>query len=257
VPEQDLGVAASGAPIEQDSRTPYDGHDTHPRAYAREVRRVSPADFVLAHTRVRPAPFVPELRLHLADDSLELWEATQVAVERGDVPPPFWAFVWAGGQALARHVLDDPRLVAGRDVVDIATGSGLVAIAAAKAGARSVRAYDVDPFAVAATRLNARCNEVAVDAHEADVRDVDAAPGALVIVGDVFYDERIAATMLAALLRLAGAGADVLVGDPHRAYLPLDHLEVLATYDVEVETDLEEGPVKPAVVARFAGFAPA
>jgi len=229
----------------------------HPRAYARGVRRVSPAEFVLAHTRVRHAPFVPELRLHLADDSLELWEATQVAVERGDVPPPFWAFVWAGGQALARHLLNNPALVAGREVVDVATGSGLIAIAAALAGARSVTAYDVDPFAIAATKLNARCNEVIVDAKEADVRDVKAAPGALVVVGDVFYDERIAATMLPALLRLAGAGVEVLVGDPHRAHLPTDRLEVLATYDVEVETDLEEGPMKPAVVARFAGIAPA
>src|SRR3954470_16781036 len=131
------------------------------------MRRVSPAEFVLAHTRVRAAPFVPEVRLHLADDSVELWEATQVAVERGDVPPPFWAFVWAGGQGLARHLIDRDA-ARGRDGVHVAPGSGLVAIAAAHAGARTVAAYDVDPFAVAATRLNARLNSVTIDTGEAD-----------------------------------------------------------------------------------------
>jgi predicted nicotinamide N-methyase len=214
------------------------------------MRRVSPAEFVLAHTRVRSAPFVPEVRLHLADDSLELWEATQVAVDRGDLPPPFWAFVWAGGQALARHVLDHD-VAGGRDVVDLATGSGLVAIAAALCGARTVTAYDVDPLAVAAARMNARLNGVDIDVRAADVRDVAVEPGTLVTTGDVFYDETIAAAMLPALAGLAGAGAEVLVGDPHRAYLPGRHLEPLATYDVDVETDIEDSPVKPTVVARF------
>ncbi|HET7311150.1 MAG TPA: 50S ribosomal protein L11 methyltransferase [Mycobacteriales bacterium] len=214
------------------------------------MRRTSPAEFVLAHTRVRRAPFVPEVTLHLADDSLELWEATQVAVERGDIPPPFWAFVWAGGQALARHVLDHD-IVAGRDVVDIATGSGLVAVAAALSGAESVTAYDVDPMAVAATRANARLNNVTVDVREADVRDVVVRAGTLVTVGDVFYDERIAAAMLPALSAFVAAGAEVLVGDPHRAYLPDTRLDPLATYDVDVETDIEDAPVKTTVVARF------
>jgi predicted nicotinamide N-methyase len=214
------------------------------------MRRVSPAEFVLAHTRVRSAPFVPEVPLHLADDSLELWEATQVAVDRGDLPPPFWAFVWAGGQALARHVLDHD-VAGGRDVVDLATGSGLVAIAAALCGARTVTAYDVDPLAVAAARMNARLNGVDIDVRAADVRDVAVEPGMLVTTGDVFYDETIAAAMLPALAGLAGAGAEVLVGDPHRAYLPGRHLEPLATYDVDVETDIEDSPVKPTVVARF------
>ena len=214
------------------------------------MRRTSPAEFVLAHTRVRHAPFVPEVQLHLADDSLELWEATQVAVERGDLPPPFWAFVWAGGQAVARHLLDHD-LVAGRDVVDIATGSGLVAIAAALSGARSVTAYDVDPMAVAAVKINARLNNVVVEVLEADVRDVTVGRGTLVLVGDVFYDERIAGAMLPALTGFAAAGAEVVVGDPHRFYLPNRHLEPLATYDVEVETDIEDAPVKPTVVGRL------
>jgi predicted nicotinamide N-methyase len=214
------------------------------------VRRVSPAEFVLAHTRARHAPFVPEVRLHLSDDSLELWEATQLAVDRGDVPPPFWAFAWAGGQALARHLIDHD-VARARDIVDIATGSGLVAVAAAYAGARTVTAYDLDPFAVAATRLNARLNGVAVDTREADVRDVRVEPGTLVTVGDVFYDEHIAAVMLPALTALATAGAEVLVGDPQRAYLPTGQLDPVATYDVDVETDIEDSPVKTTVVARL------
>ena len=215
------------------------------------MRRITPAEFVLAHTRVRRPPYVPELQLHLADDSLEVWEATQVAVDHGEVPPPFWAFVWAGGQALARYLLDDPSVVAGRRVVDVATGCGLVAIAAAGGGSTEVRAVDIDEFAVAAARLNANLNNVAVEVEMADVADVAVTAGTVVTVGDVFYDERIAARMLPALSRLVESGAEVLVGDPHRAYLPVDALEVVATYDVEVETDIEDAPVKPCVVARF------
>ena len=215
------------------------------------MRRISPAEFVLAHTQVRRPPYVPEVQLHLADDSLALWEETQVAVDHGQVPPPFWAFVWAGGQAVSRYLLDAPDIVAGRDVVDIATGSGLVAIAASMCGAASVRATDIDELAIAATRLNASLNNVKVDAAAVDVRDVTVAPGTLVTVGDVFYDEKIAAVMLAELSRLAAAGAEVIVGDPNRAYLPRDMLDVVAHYDVDVETDIEDAPVKPSIVARL------
>jgi predicted nicotinamide N-methyase len=215
------------------------------------VRRFTPAQFVLAHTSERRPPFVPELRLRLADDSVELWEATQVAVDHGEVPPPFWAFVWAGGQALARHLLDSPEVATGRHVVDVATGSGLVAIAAALAGAARVEAIDIDELAVAATRLNARLNHVQIDVSARDVCDLEVSAGTLVTVGDVFYDEKIAALMLPALSRLVEAGAEVLVGDPHRAYLPVGVLEPIAGYDVDVETDIEDAPVKTAVVARL------
>jgi predicted nicotinamide N-methyase len=215
------------------------------------VRRISPAEFVLAHTHVRRPPFVPEVRLHLADDSVSLWEETQVAVDHGQVPPPFWAFVWAGGQALARYILDSPGLVAGRDVVDIATGSGLIALAASMSGAATVRATDIDELAIAATRLNAALNNVELDAAAVDVRDLSVAAGTLVTVGDVFYDEKIAATMLTELSRLARHGAEVLIGDPHRAYLPRNALEVVTSYDVDVEIDIEDAPVKPSIVARL------
>jgi predicted nicotinamide N-methyase len=217
------------------------------------VRRVTAAEFVLGHTRVRPAPFVPELRMHLADEALEVWEATQVAVDHGELPPPFWAFVWAGGQALARHLLDRPEEVAGRRVVDVASGSGIVALAAATAGAADVAAYDVDELAVAAIRLNTRLNGQAAAAQALDVRQVSAGPGDLVTAGDVFYDERLAAVMLPELSRLARAGATVLVGDPHRAYLPRERLRVVASYDVDVEPDIEDAPVKETVVAEVVG----
>jgi predicted nicotinamide N-methyase len=217
------------------------------------VRRISPAEFVLAHTSVRRPPYVPEVRLHLADDSIELWEQTQVAVDQGQLPPPFWAFVWAGGQALARHLLDDPHVARGRDGVDVATGSGLVAIAAALAGARTVHATDLDELAIAATRLNVGLNEVDIAATVVDVHDLDVTAGTLVTVGDVFYDEKIAAVMLRELTRLTRAGVEVLIGDPHRHYLPIDALEVVARYDVDVETDIEDAPVKPSVVARLRG----
>jgi predicted nicotinamide N-methyase len=243
VRDQHLELAASAAP-QQDARA------SNRHGLQSGVRRFTPAEFVLAHTTERRPPFVPEVRLRLADDSLEVWEATQVAVDHGAVPPPFWAFVWAGGQALARHLLDTGA-AAGRDVLDVATGSGLVAIVAAHAGARSVHAVDIDELAVAATRLNARLNAVDVTVCLRDVRDVEVAPGTLVTVGDVFYDEKIAASMLTALSRLADAGAEVLVGDPRRAYLPVGALEVVASYDVDVETDIEDAPVKSAVVARL------
>ena len=217
------------------------------------MRRISPAEFVLAHTAARRPPYVPEVRLHLADDSIELWEQTQVAVDQGQLPPPFWAFVWAGGQALARHLLDDPQTARGRDVVDVATGSGLVAIAAALAGARTVHATDLDELAIAATRLNVGLNQVDIAASVVDVHDLDVTAGTLVTVGDVFYDEKIAAVMLRELTRLTHAGAEVLIGDPHRHYLPTDALEVVARYDVDVETDIEDAPVKPSVVARLRG----
>src|SRR3954471_19837655 len=225
VRDEDLQLAVA-TPPQQDSRA------AHRHGLQSGVRRISPAEFVLAHTHVRRPPFVPEVQLHLADDSVALWEETQVAIDHGQVPPPFWAFVWAGGQAVARYLLDFPDVVGDREVVDVATGSGLVAIAASVSGAAHVRATDVDELAVAATRLNATLNDVALEAAAVDVRDLVVTPGTLVTVGDVFYDEKIAALMLPELSRLVKAGANVLVGDPHRAYLPRDALEVVAEYDV-------------------------
>jgi predicted nicotinamide N-methyase len=213
------------------------------------------AQFVLDHTRLAPVPLTPEVRLHLADEAIELWERTES--DRGaQLPPPFWAFAWAGGQALARYVLDRPALLAGRSVLDLAAGSGLVAIAAMKAGAARVTAVEIDPLAGAAIEVNARANDVAVTVLLADVLEPQPAAGAgepapaadVVLAGDVFYSREMTRRMLAYLRRAAGGGATVLVGDPGRAYLPKEHLTLLAEYDVAVPQTLEDAPVKRTTV---------
>ncbi len=183
---------------------------------------------------------------------MRLWEEAERAMGRGELDPPFWASVWPGGLTLARYLLEHPENVLGRSVVDVASGCGVVAIAAALAGAGKVLAHDTDALAVRATRMNARLNGVGVSAFEADVRLVSAPSGALVTPGDVFYDRAIAAAMLEGLARLAGTGAEVLVGDPHRGFLPRARLDPLAEFDISVGTDLESEPVKTTLVARFA-----
>ncbi len=228
-------------------RSPYHGGP----AYTAWMRHRSLPKLVLSHTDVRVLSFLPELRLRVATDAIGLWEAIEGAVDRGELPPPFWAFAWAGGMALARHLLAHPELVAGRQVVDVATGSGVVAVAAARAGAREVVASDIDEFAITAVALNARLNRVRVEPRLADVREIHVQPGAVVTAGDVFYDRDIASAMITGLGSLRLAGAEVLVGDPHRSFLPEDRLEPLAFYDVEVEEDLENATLKHTVVARL------
>ncbi|MFG2040210.1 class I SAM-dependent methyltransferase [Dactylosporangium sp. NPDC048998] len=204
------------------------------------------AQFVLANTRLSPVPLTPEVHLHLADEAIELWERTE-SDQGAQLPPPFWAFAWAGGQALARYVLDHPALLAGRDVLDLAAGSGLVAIAAMKAGAARVTAVEIDPLAIAAIDINTRANDVAVTALLGDVLEQEPDAG-VVLAGDVFYSREMTRRMLAYLRRAAGKGATVLVGDPGRAYLPKDHLTLLAEYDVPVPQTLEDAPVKRTTV---------
>ena len=204
-----------------------------------------PLDFVRAHTRLTGVPFVPELSLYQADEPITLWEETEAG--GGEQPPPFWAFAWAGGQALARHVLDETGLVAGRAVLDLATGSGLVAIAAARAGAQPVTANDIDPLSLAATRANAAANQVQVRTVEGDLLDTDDAYG-VILAGDVFYSRAMAARVLPFLRRAAGRGSLVLVGDPGRAYLPVDAMIKRASYDVPVSEALESVPVRHTTV---------
>ena len=163
-----------------------------------------PTDFVRAHTRLAPVPFVPEIRLHQADEPIALWEETEAG--GAEQPPPFWAFAWAGGQALARHVLDHPELVAGRAVLDLAAGSGLVAIAAARAGAHPVTANDIDPLSLSATAINAAANGVGVRCVEGDLLGSDDADG-VILAGDVFYSREMAARVLPFLRRAAGRGS--------------------------------------------------
>jgi predicted nicotinamide N-methyase len=205
-----------------------------------------PVNFVRAHTRLAPVPFVPEVRLHQAQEPISLWQETE-AGGAAEQPPPFWAFAWAGGQALARHVLDEPELVGGRAVLDLATGSGLVAIAAARAGADPVTANDIDPLSLAAAQVNAEANGVRVSCVEGDLLDTDDRYG-VVLAGDVFYSRAMAGRVLPFLRRAAGRGALVLVGDPGRAYLPTDGVIRRASYDVPVAEELESVPVRHTTV---------
>lgn len=207
--------------------------------------------FIRANTRVLSPPHVPELKLHLADDAVALWEMTEEQLEKIGLPPPFWAFAWAGGQALARHVLDHPGLVAGKAVLDVASGSGLVAIAAMKAGAASACAVDIDPFCAPAARLNATLNGVAIDTSDEDPIGRPT-PAEAILVGDLFYDRDLAAPLLHWLAGLARAGRTVLIGDPGRTYLPKDRLEKVAEYEVPVTRALEDAEVKRTGVWRLA-----
>jgi len=180
-------------------------------------------------------PLVPEIRLYQASEPIQLWQRTEVAAGRTGLDPPFWAFAWAGGRALARYLLDHPEVVSGQRVIDVASGSGLVAIAAAQAGAAAVTAYDIDPLAAAAITVNAEANGVAVPAVCADILAAGGPPAPrpdLVLVADAFYEEDLAGQVLRFLERSRARGAAVLAGDFGRKYLPRARLAPLASYDV-------------------------
>jgi predicted nicotinamide N-methyase len=195
-------------------------------------------------------PLAPELRLHLADEAVPLWRKTEEELGEMGLPPPFWAFAWAGGQALARYVADNPALVAGRRVLDFASGSGLVAIAAARAGARRVEACDIDAFAHAAIALNAEANAVEVIPLAGDLIGRDDGWD-VALAGDVAYERDMAAAVFDWLGALARRGAEVRVGDPGRAYLARERLERVAEYSVPVTRDLEDCEIKRTGVFRF------
>jgi len=208
------------------------------------------AVFIASATRLQAPPRVPELRLHLADEMTRIWELTEAELGAHGVDPPFWAFAWAGGQAVARHLLDTPAEVEGRMVLDLATGSGLVALAALLAGARHATAVDLDPVAAAAARLNAAANGLA-DRLTVTVGDLTAgAPPTVdvVLAGDVCYDRDMTAAVLPWLRRARAAGTRVLLGDPGRAYLPSQGLRRVAEYDVPTTADLEGREVCPSAV---------
>jgi predicted nicotinamide N-methyase len=210
-----------------------------------------PAAFIRANTAVEAPPLTPEIRLWLANEAIALWEAGEAELAATGLPPPFWAFAWAGGQALARYLLDHTDEAAGKRVLDFAAGSGLQAIAAAMAGAAEVTASEVDPFAAAAIRLNAALNGVEVGVVEADVIDRERADWDLVLAGDVFYERDLAARVEPWLRRLAGRGAVVLVGDPGRGFLPKAGLERVIAYAVKTDRALEDTDLRNAVVWRL------
>jgi predicted nicotinamide N-methyase len=207
--------------------------------------------FILANTALAAPPHVPEIALHLADEAHGLWQRTEEELAEIGLPPPFWAFAWAGGQGLARHVLDHPEIVRGRPVLDFASGSGLVAIAAAMAGAADVLAADIDPFCEAAIRLNAGANGAKVDFTGGDRIGTDEG-WAVVLAGDVFYDKAFADRLMPWFTMLKARGAEILVGDPGRSYLPRTGLERLAVYEVPVTRVLEDAEVKRTTVWRVA-----
>jgi predicted nicotinamide N-methyase len=212
--------------------------------------RTDPERFILDNTGIMSPPHVPELRLHLATEAHELWLKTEEELEAIGLPPPFWAFAWAGGQGLARYVLDHPDSVSGRRVLDFASGSGLVAIAAAKAGASAVLAADIDPWTETAIRLNAALNEADIAFTGLDLvgKPVEAD---VLLAGDVFYDRAFADLLVPWFRELTEKGVSVLVGDPGRAYLPKDRLRAEATYQVPVTRALEDSEVKKTTVWRF------
>lgn len=213
------------------------------------------SDFILRHTRLLSVPHAPELRLHVADEATALWQKTEDELGAIGLPPPFWAFAWAGGQAIARYVLDNPALVRGRSVLDFAAGSGLCGIAAAQAGAGRVAARDIDSFAADAMALNAAANGVALAVAIADPIGTDEG-WEVVLAGDVSYERDMAAAATDWLEGLARRGAMVLIGDPGRSYLARDRLEKVITYQVPVLRSLEDVESKITSVWRFAAAGP-
>jgi len=218
--------------------------------------------FIRAHTAITPTPHAPEISLHLATEATELWRKTEEELGEIGLPPPFWAFAWAGGQALARHILDHPETVAGKRVLDFASGSGLVAIAAARAGAAHVEAVDIDLFSASAIAINAGLNNVRI-AVRTDNLLGDQQDGAwpaddwrddgwdVVLAGDICYERDLAARVIGWLEALAERGASVVLGDPGRSYLPKARLTQVAVYEVPVTRELEDSEVKRTCVWRL------
>jgi predicted nicotinamide N-methyase len=209
------------------------------------------AAFVRTQTAIAAPPLVPEIRLHLATRITPLWEATEATLAAANVPPPYWAFAWPGGQALARHLLDNPETVRGRRVLDFAAGCGLGAIAAAKAGAAHVIASDIDEIALEVMALNAALNGVAFETTRADLSQKSEAPWDVVIAGDVCYERPMAEAILPWLRGLARKGSAVLMADPGRAYLPANGLEEIARYDVPTSLELEDRTLRTTRVLRL------
>ena len=207
-----------------------------------------PRAFILGNTRLQPVPHAPEISLWLADEVTPIWRLTEEELGEMGLPPPFWAFAWAGGQALSRWVLDHPEEVSGKRVIDFAAGSGLVGIAAMKAGAAHVLAADIDPFCGAAVRLNAEANGVALDFIDTDLLDAPPPDVDVICAGDVCYEKPMTERVLAWLAAARRNGTRVLIGDPHRTYFPREGLEFLAEYRVPTTRELEDQEIKRASV---------
>jgi predicted nicotinamide N-methyase len=207
--------------------------------------------FIEQNTKPLQPPLVPELTLHLAEESLPIWQKTEDELGEMNVPPPFWAFAWAGGQAMSRYLLDNPILCQGRAVLDLGSGSGISAIAAAKTGAVHVLAADIDALALAATELNARANSVSIETTSDDLLSQgDLQWTGVVIIGDLFYERELADRVLAFIAAAKSNGSMVLIGDPQRSYFPRDRFEMLVEYQVPVTRELEDAELKRTAVWR-------
>ncbi|MGH7048286.1 MAG: class I SAM-dependent methyltransferase [Stellaceae bacterium] len=206
------------------------------------------ARFITANTVIASPPLVPEIRLHLATELTPIWQASEESLARRGVEPPFWAFAWAGGQALARYLLDHPEQIAGRPLLDFGSGSGLVAIAAAMAGADPVHAAEIDPFAVAAIAINAALNDAAVGVRPGDPLNGAPPDCGIVTAGDVCYERGMAQRAVAWLRRCAARGCLALLGDPGRAYLPPSGLRELARYLVPTSREIEDRDTRDTAV---------
>jgi predicted nicotinamide N-methyase len=211
---------------------------------------VTPEDFVRAHTTIASAPLVPEIALHLASEITPIWQATESWLADQNIEPPFWAFAWPGGQATARLLLDEPARVAGLRVLDFAAGCGIAAVAAAMAGAARVEAAEIDPLALAAVRLNAALNGVAVDTPAGDVVG-SPCRWDVILAGDVCYEAPMTAHILPWLRAMAGAGAQVLLADPGRAYLPREGLEPISRHAVPTTLELEDRTLRAVTIHRL------
>ena len=209
-----------------------------------------PEDFIRTHTAIARPGMVPEIALHLATEITPIWQATEAWLGAQGIEPPFWAFAWPGSQAMARLVLDTPSHVAGRRVLDFAAGCGLAAIAAARAGAAGVEAAEIDPLALAATRLNAALNGVMVATPEGDVVGA-ACRWDLILAGDVCYEAPMTGHILPWLRAMAAAGAEVWLADPGRAYVPREGLAELARFEVPVTRELEDRDHRLVTIFRL------
>ena len=207
-----------------------------------------PAAFILANTRFQAVPHTPEISLWLADEITPIWRMTEEELGEIGLPPPFWAFAWSGGQGLARWLLDNPHEVAGKRVLDFAAGSGLVGIAAMKAGAVSVLCADIDPFCAAAVALNAEANGVVLEATDRDLLEAPPPEVEVICAGDVCYEKPMTERVLAWLALARLNGTRVLIGDPHRTYFPKDGLDFLAEYQVPTTRELEDFAIKRSSV---------
>lgn len=209
---------------------------------------MNPIAFIQENTKLISPPLVPEIRLHLAEESLPIWQKTEEELGAMNLPPPFWAFAWAGGQALARYVLDHSEICKGAAVVDLGSGSGLTAIAAAKSGARDVLAADIDFFSGAASRLNASANGVNLRLTDVDLLAGPPGTADVILIGDLFYERGLAERVLAYIDAALLDGATVLIGDPQRSYFPRGRFEMVAEYHVPVTRELEDAEIKKTAV---------